>query len=975
MKKILKKALIGVIGGVAVSILITLFMKSMFPGLTELWQNLENKTYDLRYFFKYLDQKNESLSLSQGVQSVFQAEDVVILDIDERSMLAGNMGLYYRWPRSVHSDLVQYLKSGNNAVTAFDIHFNDADYGKKETDRILGILTSSGGGEYRKLEPIIHRGVNFDSIFVEGTRRAGNVIHAMILNNVIAYANKSDYEERATEKHFEESNPASTTKMEASLMERLPNFPVLDGAYPELAQAANRIGLVNVDPDADGIHRTIPLLARFRNHVFPALSLQTCLWVMGKTLSEVKFVPGQTLDIGRPFYVEKESDDSLKISYPGINGMMVRALLSRADEIRSLKEGGNLLITPKMTVARDIKGAVTLDIPEGTLSFSTLRDLNGLTAEQLKGVPLNQPAPITDATGLLRTGDAEYSIVEIQNNEKSIESVPAATVLLIASLDGKRVMALKTGETWNVSENLTVSKKAAGLSTEYVLLRGKVLDELLKKKPGDLESLKPGSRLEFGEPIRIPVDATGRMRLNYVGQARVTFKTISYYDIWAKRVPPEYFCGKIFLVGCAAISMGDLVNAPVGKTYPGVEVHATAMTDILNNNFMKDPDKGTMFLIVLALAILMCAAAMFIKPFLSVILAVLISLGYFVAAMQWFNGNLNLEVVRPVFCVFGSYLGAVLYRYITEEKDKKFLKATFSNYLSSELIDQMYENKRFPELGGEESVCTAFFTDIQGFSTFSEKLGSATRIVELLNEYLSGMTDILMQNGGTLDKYIGDAIVAIFGAPLKLADHAEKACRTAIGMQNKLVELRAKWKSEGDQWPETVHLMRMRIGINTGTIVTGNMGSKKRMNYTMMGDPVNLAARLESASKQYGVFTMISDATMDLVGGKFDSRTLDKMIVMGKSEPVTVFEILSEKGKADPQAIEIFRHFEEGLAFYRKQEWDKALEIFSKNAKLEKAWRPDQKTNPSSLYMGRCEQFKQSPPGADWDGVYKLTSK
>ncbi len=976
MKKNLKKLLIGIGGGILIAGFITVFMHNLLPGLTDLWNNLENKTYDLRYILKYRDQQAGNLSLSQGVQTQSLFEDVVITDIDERSMLAENMGLYYKWPRSVQSDLVQYLKSGNAATTVFDIHFNDADYGKKETNRILSILKQEGGSDYSRLEPIIHRGVNFDSIFVYGTKKAGNVIHAMILNDSINYANKSDYIARTTEKHHEESNPSSTTRMEGSVSEYLHDKPVLDGAFPALAQAADRIGLVNVEADQDGIHRTMPLLYRFRNHVYPVLSLQTCLKVMGKTLKEVTFIPGKYLDIGKPFYLEKESDGSLKVSYPGVNELMIRKMISRADEIKKLKEGLSLSITSRMVITRDNTGTISLEIPEGTLSFSSIRDLNGISEKQLAALPLNEPSPITEATGVLRTGENEFTIVEIQNKEKSIEYIPLSTLANISSLDGKRVMALKNNESWTVCENLSVSRKAAGLTTEYILLRGKTLDELLLKTAADLDNLKPGNRMEMGNPIRIPVDQNARMRINYKGLARVTFKTVSFYDIWAKRVPSEYFCGKIFLVGSAAVSMGDIVNAPVGKTYPGVEIHATAITDILNNDFMNDVDPKTMFLIIAFLCIVITTISLIIKPIFSAPIVVVVAILYFARTMTSFNDqNLNFEVVRPVFGMIASFVFALIYRYITEEKDKKFLKATFANYLSPELIDQMYEKKQFPQLGGDEAVCTAYFTDIQGFSTFSEKLGSPTRLVELLNEYLSGMTDILMEKGGTLDKYIGDAIVAIFGAPLKLADHADKACLTAIGMQKKLAELREKWKSEGDKWPEIVHIMRMRIGINSGNIVTGNMGSKKRMNYTMMGDPVNLAARLESASKQYGVFTMFSHFTRELIGDRYDIRELDKITVMGKSEPVTVYELLDEKGKSPQNIIEIMGMFNEGLQFYKKQEWDKAIEIFSKSYKLEKEWRPDQKTNPSKLYVGRCEQFKLDPPGQDWDGVYKLTSK
>jgi adenylate cyclase len=338
--------------------------------------------------------------------------------------------------------------------------------------------------------------------------------------------------------------------------------------------------------------------------------------------------------------------------------------------------------------------------------------------------------------------------------------------------------------------------------------------------------------------------------------------------------------------------------------------------------------------------------------------------------------NLWIEIVRPILTIFLTYAVVMAYRYISEEKDRKFLQNTFKQYLSPELIDTMYKSKQMPVLGGDDGIRTAYFTDIQGFSTFSEKLGSPKRLVELLNEYLTQMTDTLLAHYGTLDKYEGDAIIAFFGAPMPMKDHAQQACATALDMQRKLGELRKKWVSEGDKWPEIVHNMRMRIGINTGLIMTGNMGSKVRMNYTMMGDSVNLAARLESAAKQYGVYTMISHYSYDIVKNEFEARLLDKITVVGKSEPVIVYELLSEKGKLDASMIQCMELYSQGLHYFYAQEWDKAIEIMlaSEQREPNKNCTPKNMT-PSRKIISYCEMFKTNPPEKNWDGVIKLTSK
>jgi len=366
--------------------------------------------------------------------------------------------------------------------------------------------------------------------------------------------------------------------------------------------------------------------------------------------------------------------------------------------------------------------------------------------------------------------------------------------------------------------------------------------------------------------------------------------------------------------------------------------------------------------------------------------------------------GINLEISSTLIASIISYLGALIILSLTEARDKKFLQSTFGTYLSPEIIDEMFKNKTNPQLGGESRFITAYFTDIQGFSTFSEKL-TASQLVELLNEYLTAMTDTLLAEKGTLDKYEGDAIIAFIGAPLNLPDNPLRACRVAVGMQNKLLALREKWASEvqspdepnrnsknlgpdewepGSKWPKIVHQMKMRIGINTGDIVVGNMGSKTRMNYTMMGDSVNLAARLEAGAKQYGVYTLVSEYTMNYefadengqwhkVKDFFDYRYIDKIIVVGKSEPVVVYEVVAEKGQATTQEMQLFKIYNQGMKCYLNRQFDEAINLFTKSLAIERV--PDGKTTPSEVYINRCKHFKENPPAENWDGTWTLTSK
>ncbi|MFH0845593.1 MAG: CHASE2 domain-containing protein [Pseudomonadota bacterium] len=507
----------------------------------------------------------------------------------------------------------------------------------------------------------------------------------------------------------------------------------------------------------------------------------------------------------------------------------------------------------------------------------------------------------------------------------------------------------------------------------------------------------------------IPTDENGQILINYYGPGK-TFPHYSIGDIFHGRIPKGTFKNKIILVGATAIGIYDLRNTPFDPVFPGLEIHSTVIANILEENFLHKP-KWTLLYDIIAIFI----SGMLTGYVLSrstpvkglVFAAFLIIIQIFSSRWLFINEGLWVNMVYPILVIVLVYIALAIYHYVVEEKNKRFLHATFRNYLSPELIEQMVKNETTPELGGEARVVTAYFTDIQSFSSFSEIL-TAQQLVELLNEYLTAMTDILIAEGGTLDKYEGDAIVAFLGAPLELLDHAYKACRVGVDMQNALLELRKKWGDEkqvpgepnrniknlppeiwapGDKWPKLVHGMKMRIGINTGEIVVGNMGSSMRMNYTMMGDAVNLAARLEAGAKQYGMYTSLSEYTMETefinekgqkqkISDAIEARFIDEITVVGKSEPVKIFELCAMKGNLSEQEKELFRVFNKGMEYYQRTEWDKAIDYFKESLKIERI--PDGNTTPSEVFLKRCEEFKITPPvppGAKWDGIYRMTKK
>jgi adenylate cyclase len=448
------------------------------------------------------------------------------------------------------------------------------------------------------------------------------------------------------------------------------------------------------------------------------------------------------------------------------------------------------------------------------------------------------------------------------------------------------------------------------------------------------------------------------------------------------------FEGKIVLVGATMLELHDFYNTPMATTgsssaRPGYEVHANVIQTILDNNYIKNIPDYWDLLIVLALALIVVFGTIYNRnhPILGLFAVFVIAVGYLAAYLYAFvSYQYVITLTGPLLATFVGYMGTLVYDFFTEQKEKRRIKGMFQSYVSPTLVDRMIESAEEPSLGGDELYLTAFFSDIQSFSTFSEKL-DAQELVELINEYLTAMTDLLTDQGGTLDKYIGDAMVAFFGAPVALEDHAYRACIVSQLMQKKMQELRSKWRSEGDKWPQIVWEMRTRIGINTGWMVTGNMGSTSRFNYTMMGDSVNLAARCESGAKSYGVYTMVTEDTKkeaEQFGDRCVFRYLDQIVVKGRTQPVNIYQIVCLREDLTPEIESCIELYEQASDRYLSQDWDAAIELFEQAAEkepLQPGRDPGIKTNPSLLFIDRCKQMRESPPEEDWNGVYVMQTK
>jgi len=466
----------------------------------------------------------------------------------------------------------------------------------------------------------------------------------------------------------------------------------------------------------------------------------------------------------------------------------------------------------------------------------------------------------------------------------------------------------------------------------------------------------------------IPVDSSGQMIIRYHGPVGTyeTYSIASIVNSWAlmeegqePQVPPSEFAGKTVLIGANAPGILDNRATPLSGVSPGVEIHATVLDNILREDFIRIPPGAVFFGFLFIISILTAIGASLLRKIWQLVVLFIFLLALPCGAV-WlaFRVGYWLAFVVPEFAVVAGFIAASLLNYSVEGKQRRFIKNVFKHYLSPDVIERVIENPALLRLGGERREVTSFFSDVAGFTTISEAL-SPEELVDLLNEYLSEMTEIILSSGGTLDKYEGDAIIAFWNAPLEQPDHALRACRAVLRCQGRLLELQPRFQEKYGR------AIAMRIGLNSGPAVVGNMGSSRRFDYTAMGDTINLAARLEGACKLYGIRTLVGEETYRRVQVEIAGREVDVIRVVGKTKPVAVYEILAEKAALTAEETSKLGLYGEARDAYKRREWDKAAAYF---ANLE--------GDPlAAVYKERCLALKQSPPAEDWDGAFTLKTK
>lgn len=463
----------------------------------------------------------------------------------------------------------------------------------------------------------------------------------------------------------------------------------------------------------------------------------------------------------------------------------------------------------------------------------------------------------------------------------------------------------------------------------------------------------------YGGPSKMPVDAGGTVPAGYFNF--IEFSDVVSDDPAVKAKMAEQLKGKIAFVGVTAVGLKDIRANPFTKDYPGVEVHATFASNMLTASYMMKDQRFFLFGYAFTLLLGLIASALVyrLQPLLALGLTLALTIAFQFACQDlFFDNGVVVPTFLPCLAAITVFVGGVLYRYFTEEQEKKKVRNAFGRYVSGPVVEEILRDQSKLRLGGQKKMLTVMFCDLVGFTKMSEHM-DAEKLTLLLNEYFTRMTRIILANQGTLDKYMGDAVMCFWGAPLDIPDHARLACKTAIEMISELDRINAEWKQK---YNVTIGL---RIGIHTGEMNVGNMGSEQVFSYTVMGDNVNLGSRLEGVNNVYGTQIMVSSATAKAAGQEFMTRTLDQVRVKGKEEAVEIRELLGFNRGVTPEWMQAFA---DAVSEYQKGNWEAAEAGFGRCLEL----RPGDA--PSETFLERVRELKQHPP-KDWDGTWTLVSK
>ncbi|MDR3147877.1 MAG: CHASE2 domain-containing protein [Treponema sp.] len=865
-------------------------------------------------------------------------DTVVFLEVDDEATI--HVGVF-PWPRSVMADGLLRLKEYGVSHAIFDIEYIDksppgvdavyleqglpGDFsqsfsGINATIRDLigalseGRLSGSGAAQFGDLisdfiveeeQALLEkaRGIarDNDEYFAQALALFGK---GWVTVNLQSRALSGEQAERRPLAEQKFSYPLSVKgNLRADLADSGLPYVDLLSPIPPVIEAAQGAGFTNTFVDKDGVRRRIFLTRNVQDHWY------------------VQLVVAPLLDyLGGPELIEEPGRLTLK-------GAQVPGKAPR-----------------DIVIPLDTQGAMLLDWP-----LTSYRD------------------------SFTHLSFAELFFLETDETlmEQYISNLAAADLAFFAQFDDAVAAAYTL--LYGIQESLAAA----------ALARSRALAETSDSAFADYLDLKAGGRrltqellsLDAGERVGALAEA---LAWDYPGEAESLYGAAAYIqtnlsylrtvvlgieerELWLH----EALAGKMCILGRVDTGSTDFGVNPFWEKYENPGTNAVILDTILAGSFIVPLHplwSAALGLLLVPLLVLLLSP---LKPALRSTLGLGAALVMPALAFGLFAATgLSVGILSPSLAMILAVIIREIVAYISSEQEKQFIRKAFSTYLSGDVVQEIIADPSRLQLGGLKRYMTAVFSDIQGFSGISERL-DPEQLVRLLNQYLSGMSNIILDERGTIDKYVGDAIIAFFGAPLALPDHGLRACVSAVMMKRLEADLNRQF-IENNMSPLP---LLTRIGINTGDMVVGNMGTDQKMNYTIMGNEVNLAARLEGVNKQYGTWILASDETVNATAGQVLSRRLDRVRVVGITKPVQLYEILELTADANSELREKVNLFHQALTFFEAQDWNRALILFARVLDT----YPDD--NPSLVYLKRCQTYRLSPPAKDWDGVFNLNEK
>ncbi|OGV58112.1 MAG: hypothetical protein A2283_16250 [Lentisphaerae bacterium RIFOXYA12_FULL_48_11] len=865
------------------------------------------------------------------------------------------------WPvsRKVYADIIRCLHRYDVSLVTFDIFFSDPGALTISPDQMKKVVSLAEQGD--KTDDLMRIRSSLRESPDEDFAAALNITGSSILAQSFKFAKPEIFPDLEKIERLTKSSLENADERFKKAIAMADNFSIpyaarsgpevglarafsVEPPDPALLKHAAGLGFAQIVQDIDGSARKYPLFILYNGRFYPSIGLMGVSILTKVSLSEMTIVPGSHVVLPNASIIDGHGNEvrtDIRIPVDRYLRMTVNWTGDYMDTFHHVPASAVMSFQADSLIRECLHayGNRKNDIIEKGYEEAVQRVVNrGLMREEDAGLIAMKlmMAQLAESAQTSRSVSRDVFLQDFGSDTSEMRSMVAGIWDQVA--DNAKILDLirKNPE---VSELEIVKKLNIENGRREEMHHAVNYLRFIVKRRKDVEKWRP---LYFFKPVEV----------SYEGSSR---KTV---------LSPLDLADRVLYLGLTASGTHDYGPMPFNTGYPMVGLHVNAVNTILTRQFIRELPWWGILLVAMTCALPVAYFTHRLHPLAGSGFMIVVCAGYFwLGAIAFNKAGVWLPTIPPVVSVAGTFLAIVVRNVLLERHEKRKLRNAFSTYVTPSIVKRVMEDPNMLKLGGQRRTMTAFFSDVAGFTAISEE-STPEALVAMLNDYLDAMTGIIFKHEGTLDKYQGDGIMAFWNAPVDQENHAYRACCAAIDSINCIRnDLHPRWKAEGKP------LLSIRIGVNTGAMIVGNMGSRTRMNYTVMGDPVNLASRLESANKEYGTRVMISEFVMEHVNDSLVVRELDILRVKGKLKPVRVYEVLAKAGEVDEGMLSLLDAYNEGLKLYRAGCWKDAESAFASAIKICKD------DGPSNMYFRRCREFVNAPPKPGWDGVWILTSK